>query len=192
MGMKWIYRERMDIWNPVCVDIGEIEEILRNDHNQDGRDNDFAFGQDYGNGVDIRTTDGVFRVGEMKIHVLAQAGMCGIRRVNERISLIGVPPGLEDGAEVFLPENKDWRGNAICTDPRVLYIANRGYRIIGWGDSTKEEIDAFYRDIPTREHALEWLEREGFATDCQLAIGRIAKKCMEWLKAENARHAKQG
>lgn len=193
---RWVYYDYMGTYNPVCEDAGEITCVHPN----------WPMAP-YSHGlIDYIVADGVRFGGDMKRDVFETGCILPFEAFSERPGEIvflpfpsglrhgdAMPPPYPDPYTVYLTSN-DEPMTPICTDPRVLYIAHRGYELVG--KMVEEEYEAdragkmveegrhddlvrrWCEDIPTRQRAWRWLVDNRKKADC------IPYDCMQRIVQE--------
>ncbi len=162
---RWIYYDYMGNYNPVCEDAGEIARVRAN----------WPRARDSHGMIDVVTADGMEFHGDIKRIVLETGGIHPFSPAigGAEYEFRDLPDGIRHGDELEVRPGLVWIGGdggmlvPICTDPRILYMAHRGWELLDKGENLEEaEIRQWERDIPTREAALRWLLDNGKKTDC--------------------------
>ena len=161
---RWIYYDYMGVYNPVCEDAGDITEIVPNIP---------AAPESYGN-LDTIVADGIKFGCDCKKAILDYGGILFFQpydpgRIGKTI-FRELPAGIKHRDSMDAKPGEKWLDakhsilTPICTDPRVLYIAHRGWML---GDSPGgDSVERWRQDIPTRQMALRWLLDNRKMTDC--------------------------
>ncbi len=175
----WKFYKRLRDHNPVCVDIGNIQSI-KVGHDREGCN------------VTIKTDDGVYCGGCMKPHIIAVTGYCDFgRSFREGRRYLDFPKNINDGQIVNWPEDVVWNDMAdeLCTDPRVVYLANRGWKLIRTNNVTEKDWDELNKEpIPTKEQALQWMRENGYQAEPIIRpFLEFKDEAGEWLDKDNER-----
>ncbi len=164
---RWIFYDYMGSYNPVCEDVGEITGIKPN-----WPQAQYSYGL-----IDTITADGIMYGCDVKRAVLEIGGICPLypydpkRKVGkeERRLPDGIRHGdaMETGPGIMWVDGKGSILTHICIDPRVLYIAHRGWQLLDKEDGpTDADIRRWQADMPTRQTALHWLLENKKKIDC--------------------------
>ena len=142
--------------------------------------------------ITIKTDDGVYCGGGMNPHIIAVTGYCNIGRVSpEKTRFLDFPKDIEDGQIVEWPEDVSWwdMGDAVCIDPRVVYLNNRAWKLIRTNNVTEKDWDELNNEpIPTKEQALRWMRENGYQAEPVLRPScELGDKAGEWLDKDNER-----
>jgi len=143
-----------------CTDAGPIARILSVESGDDKRIGD--------GGVEGIVVDGVTYSISTRMYFYRIGGWCFFQavidpggRYYKYYDAAKIPEGLRDGAE--LPSDAEHPLSGICTDPRVLYIINRGWELVHkYREAEKvpeADVAALIADIPTREQAEAHLDK---------------------------------
>lgn len=194
---RWVYYDYMGSFNPVCEDAGEITCVHPNWPMAP-----YSYGL-----IDYIVADGVRFGGDIKRDVFETGGILPFKALREgpgEIVFLPFPSGLRHGDAmpppypdpytVYRNASTDEPMTPICTDPRVMYIAHRGYGLVG--KMVEEEYEAYLagkvveegrhddlvrrwcEDIPTRQRAWRWLVDNRKKADC------IPYDCMQRIVQE--------
>ena len=162
---KWVYYDNMGRNNPVCVDAGKITAIVPN----------YPKARESYGLVDSIVADGIRFVGNIKYIVLDIGCIYPFSPYPNASSarFVEFPKDLKHGDAVEFKNDIEFFDSEgalytpICIDPRVLYIAHRGWKLLKKGEAlTADEVENWSKDIPTRENALRWLVENGKRTEC--------------------------
>ena len=138
--MKWLYYDYMGKYNPVCVDAGNITEIIFSKTPYDGSK------------VQGVVIEGIKYHCDCKDVFFDRFGFVFLDPLG--VEEKDFPAGVKHGDDIKMPFNYDGH-IPITTDPRVLYIMYHAFRNKVAG-----------LQIPTREDALKFLQNVGAMTDC--------------------------
>ena len=139
MTQIWKYDGYMDFYNPICIDAGEITAI--HSLNDDNCIPEQILADGLWHGI---FTKQIF----LELGSWCSFGIGPLADDTEiKVKIMSNP---KDGDEISINpkeqlrvekddigEDKSWWWYSICVDPRVLYIAFRGYEL-GWHPSKKE------------------------------------------------------
>ena len=153
--MKWFYYDYMGRNNPVCEDIGSIEEI----HENNGSSKCM---------LSLIKADGMLFGGATHPLITRFGHYFPLGVIHDDdAEFRRIPDGIRYGDELEISPYIIWEDaknqslQPVCTDPRVLYIAFQGWLI--HPTASKEETEKWKHDIPTRAKAEKWLkERDLF------------------------------
>ena len=140
--MKWLYYDYMGKYNPVCVDAGNITDIIFVDPDIP---ND-------GTVVQELIADGNMYHCDCKEVFFEKFGFVLFEPLG--VEKRKFPDNVKHGDEIKMPFN-DSSFVPITTDPRVLYIMYKAFH---------NDVEGL--KIPTREYALRFLREIGAMTDC--------------------------
>jgi len=160
---KWLYYDYMGKYNPVCVDLGNIEKILPN----------IPMAQETYQLVEGVIADGVHFGCNTKPIILQLGGFANCIPCPKNLDAPTVfktfPEDIHHEDPVDMEPNiayLDRKHNfhsPICCDPRLLYIMHRALELPT--DTTLERFNRHLKVIPTREEALAYLIRNNLNFD---------------------------
>ncbi len=155
---QWIYYDYMGQNNPVCDDVGKIEEI----HETTWTSNCM---------LETIKADGMtFSGGIHPLYVrFGHYFPLNVMRADDA-EIRYLPNDIHYGDELEISPHIIWKNpkgetlEPVCTDPRVLYIALKGWLI--HPSASKQEVERWRQDIPTREFAEKWMKERDLLYVC--------------------------
>ena len=157
---EWRYFDYMQNYNPVCVDAGNITKIIPNIPKAP-----YSYHH-----IEAVIADGVYFGCDTKSVIFKTGGFVAFEPsdypYDEDAPTIfkKFPLNLSHGDRVDMGPRirylaKDNSGyNPICCDPRVLYIMHRSLELPR-SNTTIEQFNELFKAIPSRQEALDYLNR---------------------------------
>ena len=173
--MKWLYYDYMELYNPVCVDAGDITEVIPN----------IPAGQETYSNVLAIVADGKKYWCDTKQVMTVVFGVVKFKQDIDLTNLgeVQIPKGIKHKDEMNMPT---WWFNGghsllpIAIDPRILCIMFKAFRELNENPTT-EEFNKVFRKIPTREEAMYYLRKNNLKTECVPVQWHIVDK-INWTK----------